>query len=116
MQVVKRNGKREDYNCKKIKKAIEFACDGLSVNPLELEAKFDEFIFDGVTTNAIQQNIILHAKNLSSPFQDEWLLVAGRLKTMSRWSDIKSYKKSFLAYFKDQKKNGEWSHENFDVY
>ena len=116
MQVVKRNGKREDYNCKKIKKAIEFACDGLSVNPLELEAKFDEFLFDGVTTNAIQQNIILHAKNLSSPFQDEWLLVAGRLKTMSRWSDIKSYKKSFLAYFKDQKKNGEWSHEKFDVY
>lgn len=116
MQVVKRNGKREDYNCKKIKKAIEFACDGLSVNPLELEAKFDEFLFDGVTTNAIQQNIILHAKNLSSPFQDEWLLVAGRLKTMSRWSDLKSYKKSFLAYFKDQKKNGEWSHEKFDVY
>ena len=116
MQVVKRNGKREDYNCKKIKKAIEFACDGLSVNPLELEAKFDEFLFDGVTTNDIQQNIILHAKNLSSPFQDEWLLVAGRLKTMSRWSDLKSYKKSFLAYFKDQKKNGEWSHEKFDVY
>ena len=116
MQVVKRNGKREDYNCKKIKKAIEFACDGLSVNQLELEAKFDEFLFDGVTTNAIQQNIILHAKNLSSPFQDEWLLVAGRLKTMSRWSDLKSYKKSFLAYFKDQKKNGEWSHEKFDVY
>ena len=48
MNVVKRNGKYENYNCKKIKKAIAFACDGLDVNPLELEAKFDEILYDGV--------------------------------------------------------------------
>ena len=54
MKVIKRNGKAEEYNCKKIKKAINFACDGLSVNPLKLEAKFDESLFDGVTTKAIQ--------------------------------------------------------------
>ena len=40
MKVIKRNGKTEDYNCKKIKKAIAFACEGLDVNPLKLEAKF----------------------------------------------------------------------------
>ena len=107
MKVVKRNGKREDYNCKKIKKAISFACEGLDVNPLELEAKFDEFLFDGVTTRAIQENIILHAKNLSSPLNDNWLLVAGRLKTMTRWSDLNSYKKPFIKYFKEQVANGE---------
>ena len=116
MQVVKRNGKREDYNCKKIKKAINFACEGLSVNPLELEAKFDEFLYDGVTTKAIQDNLILHAKNLTSPLDDEWLLVAGRLATMDRWGIVGCYDKPFSDYFKEQRSNGEWSHDNFDIY
>ena len=116
MQVVKRNGKREDYNCKKIKKAINFACEGLGVNPLELEAKFDEFLYDGVTTKAIQDNLILHAKNLASPLDDEWLLVAGRLATMDRWGIVGCYDKPFSDYFKEQRSNGEWSHDNFDIY
>lgn len=116
MKVIKRNGKTEDYNCKKIKKAINFACEGLSVNPLKLEAKFDETLFDGVTTKAIQDNLILHAKNLSTPLDDEWLLVSGRLATMDRWGVVGCYDKPFINYFDEQRKNGEWSHENFGVY
>ena len=116
IKVIKRNGKKEDFNCKKIKKAIEFACAGLDVNPLELEAKFDEFIYDGVTTKTIQDNLILHAKNLSTPQQDGWLLVAGRLLTMTRWSDTKAYEKPFSEWFKNEVKNGEWKHENFKLY
>lgn len=116
MRVVKRNGKFEDYNCKKIKQAILYACDGLSVNPLELEAKFDEFLFDGVTTQQIQDNLIMHSKNLSTPLNDEWLLVSGRLKTMGRWGDVGCYKKSFNTYFNEQRKNGEWSSKHFKVY
>ena len=116
MKVIKRNGKVEQYNCKKIKKAVGFACEGLSVNPLSLEAKFDETLFDGVTTKAIQDNLILHAKNLSSPIDDEWLLVAGRLATMNRWGVVGCYDKPFLTYFKEQRSNGEWSHEGFNAY
>ena len=116
MKVIKRNGKAEEYNCKKIKKAINFACDGLSVNPLKLEAKFDESLFDGVTTKAIQDNLILHAKNLSTPTDDEWLLVSGRLATMDRWGIVGCYDKPFINYFEEQRNNGEWSHTNFDIY
>lgn len=116
MKVIKRNGKAEEYNCKKIKKAINFACDGLSVNPLKLEAKFDESLFDGVTTKAIQDNLILHAKNLSTPIDDEWLLVSGRLATMDRWGIVGCYDKPFINYFEEQRNNGEWSHDNFDIY
>lgn len=116
MRVVKRNGKFENYNCKKIKQAILYACDGLSVNPLELEAKFDEFLFDGVTTQQIQDNLIMHSKNLSTPLNDEWLLVSGRLKTMGRWGDVGCYKKSFSTYFNEQRKNEEWSSKHFEVY
>ena len=116
MKVIKRDGKTEDYNCKKIKKAITFACEGLNVNPLTLEAKFDETLFDGVTTKAIQDNLILHAKNLASPLEDQWLLVSGRLATMNRWGDVGCYEKPFLTYFKEQRNNGEWTHTNFGVY
>lgn len=116
MKVIKRNGKAEEYNCKKIKKAINFACDGLSVNPLKLEAKFDESLFDGVTTKAIQDNLILHAKNLSTPTDDEWLLVSGRLATMDGWGIVGCYDKPFINYFEEQRNNGEWSHKNFDIY
>lgn len=116
MKVIKRNGKAEDYNCKKIKKAITFACEGLNVNPLTLEAKFDETLFDGVTTKAIQDNLILHAKNLASPLDDGWLLVAGRLATMDRWGAVGCYDKNFVQYVKEQKESGEWGHENFNIY
>ena len=44
MKVVKRSGKYENYNCKKIKKVIAFACEGLTSNPLELEAKYGEIL------------------------------------------------------------------------
>ena len=116
MKVIKRNGKAEEYNCKKIKKAINFACEGLSVNPLKLEAKFDESLFDGVTTKAIQDNLILHAKNLSTPTDDEWLLVSGRLATMDGWGIVGCYDKPFINYFEEQRNNGEWSPETFEIY
>lgn len=116
MKVIKRNGKFEEYNCKKIKKAIEFACDGLNVNPLELEAKFDETLYDGVSTKSIQDNLILHSKNLASPLNDSWLLVAGRLATMNRWNETRAYHKPFLSFVKQQMKEGIWKHKNFNVY
>lgn len=116
MKVVKRSGKHENYNCKKIKKAIAFACEGLDVNPLELEAKFDEILYDGVSTKAIQDNLILHSKNLASPISPDWLLVSGRLATMNRWNETRSYDKPFLELYKEFRKDGTWSHKNFDKY
>ena len=116
MKVVKRNGKYENYNCKKIKKAIAFACEGLDVNPLELEAKFDEILYDGVSTKAIQDNLILHSKNLASPISPDWLLVSGRLATMNHWNETRSYDKHFLELYKEFRKDGTWSHKNFDKY
>ena len=116
MKVVKRNGKYENYNCKKIKKAIAFACEGLDVNPLELEAKFDEILYDGVSTKAIQDNLILHSKNLASPISSDWLLVSGRLATMNRWNETRSYDKQFLELYKQFRADGTWSHKKFKVY
>lgn len=116
LKVLKRNGKYEPYNCKKIKKAIAFACESLEVNPLELESKFDEFIKDGVTTKSIQDNLVLHAKNLASPLNDSWLIVAGRLATMDRWNSTRAYEVPFIDWYRNERQNGKWSHDKFSVY
>ena len=116
MKVVKRNGKSEQYNCKKIKKAIAFACDGLSVNPLKLEAKFDEFLFDGVTSEQIQQNLIIHAKNLATPTDDDWVFVAGRLAVMDLWNKTKAYEKPFNQFIYEMVEKGVYKHPALGVY
>ena len=116
MKVVKRSGKSEQYNCKKIKKAIAFACDGLNVNPLKLEAKFDEFLFDGVTSEQIQQNLIIHAKNLATPTDDDWVFVAGRLAVMDLWNKTKAYEKPFNQFIHEMVEKGVYKHPALGVY
>lgn len=116
IRVVKRDGRTENFNCKKIKKAISFACDGLSVNPLKLEAKFDEFIYDGVTTDIIQNNLVNHAKNLATPLDDKWVFVAGRLAMMNLWNQTKAYEKPFLDFLKEGISKGLYKHEGLLKY
>lgn len=116
MKVVKRNGKLEEYNCKKIKKAVAFACEGLDVNPLKLEAKFDEFLFDGVSTDSIQNNLVNHAKNLATPVDDKWVFVAGRLAMMNLWNQTKAYETPFLTFVKKMISEGVYKNEGLLKY
>lgn len=110
IHVIKRSGNREPYDVVKIKESIALACDGLDINPLQLEAKFDEFIFDGITTKQINQNVIHHAITLATPEEPEWALAAGRLKTMDRWADTKDYELTFPEYINEQIDIGEYTH------
>lgn len=110
VNVIKRSGLRELYDVVKIKEAIGLACEGLDVNPLQLESKFDEFIFDGITTKQINQNLIHHAIILATPENPEWALVAGRLKTMGRWADTKNYELDFSEYVTEMMNIGEYTH------
>lgn len=116
VNVVKKNGQLESFDSRKIKRAIAFACEGLDVNPLALESKFDEFIREGIKTTTIQDNLILHAKSLASPQDTQWAIVAGRLMTMNLWSARKSYDVSFSEWYNSVRKTGEWCHPNFDIY
>lgn len=116
INVVKKDGQSEKFDCSKIKKAIEFACEGLEVQAIILESKFDQFIFDGVTTGDIQENLIEHAKNLASPLKPDWTLVAGRLATMSMWSKTDAYEIPYLTFVRDMQKKGLYSHPALSVY
>jgi ribonucleoside-diphosphate reductase alpha chain len=66
----------------KVKQSIAFACEGVNVNPLELESRIDYFLKDGIKTSDIQLNIIEHAKQLATAENPEWLLVAGHAFAM----------------------------------
>lgn len=108
--VVKRNGASELYDVAKIKQAVQLACEDLDVNPLELESKFDEFIYDGIPTTKINENLIHHAIILASPENPEWVVAAGRLKTMGRWADSKNYALDFSDYINEMIETGEYTH------
>lgn len=118
VNVTKKNGALEPFSNDKIRKAILFAAEDLEVNPLALESKFDEFLFEGITTKKIQENLINHAKSLANATEPDWTKVAGRLLTMNIWSDVKKRKsyESYSDYVYDQQKNDIWKHPALNKY
>lgn len=110
MFIVKNDGRKEPYMVEKIKKCIEFATDGLDVNGIVLESKFDKIIRDGMTTDDIQANLVQHARMLCVPDAPDWSFVAGRLETMRRWKKCNVFEKSFHYYMKEQLESGVYKH------
>lgn len=114
--VTKRNLKTEPYMVSKIKQVIEWACEGLDVNHLVLESKFDDFVKDRISTTHIHDNLIHHAQSLASPESPDWVLVAGRLQTMRRWKDTKAYDCEFGDFIKSMQTSGYYTHSAIDLY
>ncbi len=108
--VKKRDGRSESFDVEKLKKVISWATNGLDVNPLKLESKFDEFLTDDITTDTIQNNLIYHSRILCTPDDVEWSIVAGRLETMRRWKETNIGEKTFQYYIKEQLDNGVYKH------
>lgn len=100
LKVTKRNGKKEPFDIYKVKQSIAFACEGVDVNPLELESRVDYFLKDGINTSDIQLNIIEHAKQLATAQNPEWLLVAGHAFAMHELHNSELKDKSFYEALK----------------
>ena len=102
LRVTKRDGSLADFDVQKIKRMMSFACEGLSVDPLKLEALTEVDFFDGIKTSQIQQCFTQAANSLCSLEEPEWSLVAGRLEMMSIWSDVehaRGYKYNELSLY-----------------
>lgn len=95
MEVTKRDGTKESFDIAKVKQSIAYACEGTSANPLELESRIDYFLKNGIKTSDIQLNIIEHAKQLASPENPEWLMVAGHAYAMHNSHSYKLKDKTF---------------------
>lgn len=115
-QVVKRNGKKEDFDIAKVKQSIAFACQGVKVNPLELESRIDYFVKNNIKTSEIQENIIQHALQLATPQTPEWLQVAGNAYAMDELHQFKVTGKTFYSLIKTNTTTGAYTKQLLDYY
>lgn len=83
--VIKRNGKKEQYDVTKIRKVINWACEGTNINPVQLESSLDTVIVDGVRTKDIHKNLTLNAKTFITIEEPQWRDVAGKLLMQNIW-------------------------------
>ena len=80
LQVVKRDGSKEELNIEKLHKVVFFACEGISgVSPSEVEIKSQIQFFNGMTTKEIQETLIKAAADLISEETPNYQYVGGRL-------------------------------------
>lgn len=100
MQVTKRDGTKEAFDILKIKQSISYSCEGVNVNPLELESRIDHFMKNGISTSDIQVNIIQHALQLATPSSPEWLTVAGHAFAMDELHAFKVKGRGFADLIK----------------
>lgn len=117
INLTKRSGASEAYQVAKVKAIIGHATKGLNVNPLALESKFNETIYDGMPTSAVSDNLTHHARTMCSPEEPEWTIAAGRLETFSMWAETGAYDVPFTGYLSAQKFKGRYTHPAiFDAY
>ncbi|MFZ8831741.1 MAG: ribonucleoside-diphosphate reductase subunit alpha [Thermodesulfobacteriaceae bacterium] len=88
MRVIKRTGYIESLSINKIRSIVNFACNGLRVDPLELEMDAQIQFRDGITTKEIQQLLIRTAAEKVSPQNPDWQYVAARLLLYDLYKDV----------------------------
>lgn len=116
IMVEKRDGTKEPYDVSKIKKSIQMAAEGQSVNHLELESKFDQFLKPGIKTRDIQLNVIQHAIQLATAASPDWVNVAGRALAMDEWANFSLRGKSFREVVHFNVKNGHYTKDLLKFY
>ena len=80
INVVKRDGRREDLDLNKFHKVVEDACNGLTgVSPSEIEMRSHIQFYDGIKTSEIQETLIKAAADLITEETPNYQYVAGRL-------------------------------------
>ncbi len=98
MDIIKRNGRREELIFSKLKKVIDFACEGYSgCDPLELETALLPHFRNGITTKEIQRTLIQVASEKTSIEQPDWQFVAAKLLVYDLYKEAAVHRK--YGYF-----------------
>jgi len=112
MHVLKRNGKKEALDISKIRIAIGFACEGIDVDPMELELDAQIQFRDGISTKEIQQLLIRTAAEKVSPQTPQWQYVAARLLLYDLYKEVGHLR----GYKVKDKLNGKYKPYNPDSF
>ena len=97
--IIKRDGSKEEFDISKIRKVINFACEGLDINPLHLEASITKKFKNNTSTEEIQKELIIVATSLATIDEPDWINVAGRLVIYNLQRDV--FKKHKIDYTTD---------------
>lgn len=95
-KIVKRDGTKVQFDVMKIKKVIAWACMGIEVNPLELEAQMQVRTQDNMSTTDIQETLIntaLAMTNIENFNNLKWRYVASRLLLLNLYKGAKRTRK-----------------------
>ena len=79
MKVTKRDGGQEPLDIAKIRRVLSFACEGLNVDPVEIELDSKIRFYDGIKTTEIQELLIQAAVDKISADTPDYTYVAARL-------------------------------------
>ena len=80
MDIIKRNGQKEELIFSKLKKVIDFSCVGYNdCDPLELETALLPYFRNNITTKEIQRTLTQVAVEKTSIEQPNWQYVAAKL-------------------------------------
>jgi ribonucleoside-diphosphate reductase alpha chain len=100
MQVIKRNGEREEVSFDKIKKRIEYLCNGLDlryVDTIEICKNVIQGLFDGVTTTDLDNLAAETAANMATQHPDYANLAARIAVSNLHKNSDKSFSKTIKA-------------------
>lgn len=87
IKVTRRTGEQTNLDITKIRKVVEWACNGLDINPIALESGLTARLRNGITTREIQDNLINCALEMCNIDEPDWRYVAGRLLMWNLWKD-----------------------------
>ena len=91
IQVIKRNGNKENLDIEKLHKVVFFACEGIAgVSASEVEMHSHIQFYDGIKSSDIQETLIKSAADLISEDTPNYQYVAGRLITyhLRKWCTV----------------------------
>lgn len=89
-KVIKKNGQSQDFAPAKVKKIIDVAGSGFSLDSSKVVEKLPDFFKDGMTTSELFSAVIMNTLALTSVDEPDWKNVAGRLKLFELYRKIRS--------------------------
>jgi ribonucleoside-diphosphate reductase alpha chain len=94
MIVIKRNQQESPIDIKEIREAIDWACEGTEVSPLELESHITAiYEQEKITTSDIQMSLVDQALRMTSVERPEFRIVAARLLIMEIYKEAAYHRK-----------------------
>lgn len=100
MQVVKRNGKKEEVKLEKVTYRVKSLADGLAVEPVAVAQKVVAGIYDGITTKEIDELLAETAAMMTSEHSD-YSRVAARIAVSSLHKETDGFYQTMKRLYKE---------------